>query len=138
MKKPMVLLVEDSEDDVFFFRRTLERSGVECGFHCVTNGAEAVEFLRETSSSNSQPLPQTIFLDLKMPVLDGFEVLEWMRTQSFPTPIQVIVLSGSDYQDDKARAARLGAADYLVKPVKVADLLRSLSHVCPPKMGVAV
>ena len=132
----MVLLVEDSDDDVFFFRRTLERSGVECGVERVTNGAEAVEFLQKALSSDSQP--QTIFLDLKMPVLDGFEVLEWMQTQSFPTPIQVIVLSGSDHQADKERAMRLGAADYLVKPLKVADLLRSLSHICPPKMGVSV
>jgi len=137
MQKPMILLAEDSDDDVFFFRRTLEKSGVECGVHRVTNGAEAVEFLRETSSSNSQPLPQTIFLDLKMPVLDGFEVLQWMRTQTFPSQIQVIVLSGSDHPDDKERALHLGAADYLVKPVKAADLLRFLSQVCPPKMGVA-
>src|SRR6185369_580612 len=101
MEKPMILLVEDSDDDVFFFRRTLERSDVDCGVHRVTNGAEAVEFLRNASSSNSQPLPKTIFLDLKMPVLDGFEVLEWMRTQTFPSQIQVIVLSGSDHPDDR-------------------------------------
>jgi CheY-like chemotaxis protein len=138
MKKPMVLLVEDSDDDAYFFQRTLERSGVDCGVHRVANGVEAVEFLREASSSNAQPLPQTVFLDLKMPVLDGFEVLEWMRTQAFPSHMQVRVLSGSDHPDDKARALRLGAADYLVKPVKVADLQRFLSDICPPKMGVAV
>jgi CheY-like chemotaxis protein len=80
-------------------------------------------------------LPFAIFLDLKMPVLNGFEVLEWMRTQTFSSSIHVIVLSGSDYPEDKERAARLGATDYLVKPVRVEDLQRYLREVCGPEIG---
>jgi CheY-like chemotaxis protein len=133
-KTPFLLLVEDSEDDAFFFRRTMEKSGVTCRLHHVTNGAEAVDFLQEAAHGKGE-LPQAIFLDLKMPVLNGFEVLEWMRTQTFPAAIQVIVLSGSEHQDDKERAARLGASDYLVKPVKVSDLNRFLHEVCPPEIG---
>lgn len=134
-KTPFLLLVEDSEDDAFFFRRTMEKSGVTCRLHHVTNGAEAVDFLHEAVRDRNADLPHAIFLDLKMPVLNGFEVLEWMRTQTFPVHIQVIVLSGSEHQDDKERAARLGASDYLVKPVKVNDLNRFLHEVCPPAMG---
>ena len=131
-------MVEDSEDDAFFFRRTLEKSGVSCPLHHVLNGAEAVEFLQDARNGGKQPLPYAIFLDLKMPVLNGFEVLEWMRTQTFPAPIHVIVLSGSEHQDDKARASELGATDYLVKPVRVKDLHRFLNEVCPPEMGARV
>jgi CheY-like chemotaxis protein len=106
--------------------------------HHVSDGAQAVEFLRNALGSDEQSLPQTVFLDLKMPVLNGFEVLDWMRTQTFPATIQVIVLSGSEHPNDKDRAARLGAMDYLVKPVKVTDLHRLLQDVCPQEMGARV
>jgi CheY-like chemotaxis protein len=137
-KNRIVLLVEDSDDDAFFFRHTLQKSGVNCGLHHVTNGAEAIDFLRGASGSDSQALPLAIFLDLKMPVLNGFEVLEWMRTQTLPAGMQVIVLSGSEHREDKERAMRLGAPDYLVKPVKVSDLHRFLRDVCPAEMGARV
>jgi CheY-like chemotaxis protein len=135
---PSILLVEDSEDDAFFFKRTLEKSGITCSLHHVCDGAQAVEFLRNALRSDERSLPQTIFLDLKMPVLNGFEVLGWMKTQAFPPSTQVVVLSGSEHPNDKDRAARLGATDYLVKPVKVADLHRLLQDVCPPEMGARV
>jgi CheY-like chemotaxis protein len=137
-KIPILLLVEDSEDDAFFFRRSLEKSGMACSVHHATNGAEAVEFLRKAGSSGEQNLPHVIFLDLKMPVLNGFEVLDWIRTQPFASAMQVVVLSGSEHPDDRQRAAELGATDYLVKPVKVSDFHRFLEDVCPPEMGARV
>ncbi len=138
--KSNLLLVEDSEDDAFFFRRTLQKSGVTCTIHRVANGAEAIDFLQTASESGEQALPQVIFLDLKMPVLNGFEVLDWLRTQTFAAPMRVIVLSGSEHSHDKERAARLGAADYLVKPVQVSDFERFLQDICPanPKTGATV
>src|SRR5215207_7271225 len=136
-KNPIILLVEDSDDDAFFFTRALQKSGMTCGVKHLTNGAEAIDFL-QNACADSQPLPIAIFLDLKMPIVNGFEVLEWMRTQTFPAHMQVIVLSGSELQDDKEWAARLGATDYLVKPVKVSDLHRFLRDVCPPEVGARV
>jgi len=132
---PTLLLVEDSEDDAFFFRRALQKSGVGCSFHHVTNGAKAIEFLKNASASAEARLPQLIFLDLKMPVMNGFEFLEWMATQTFRSAPQVVVLSGSEHQEDKTRAAQLGATDYLVKPMKASDLQRFLRPVSPPPMG---
>ena len=133
-KARIVLLVEDSEDDAFFFRRTFDKSGVSCTIQHVTDGAQAIEFLRNASISNDG-FPQTIFLDLKMPVVNGFEVLDWLRTQAFAAAVQVIVLSGSEQQDDRERAAQLGASDYLVKPLKVCDLHRLLRDICPQETG---
>src|SRR5580765_3210050 len=112
---PILLLVEDSDDDAYFFTRTLEKSGVTCSFHHVTDGAQAIDFLENASRSQEPSLPQIIFLDLKMPTVNGFEVLDWISKQTFSSQIQVIVLSGSEYDDDKERAAKLGAAAYLVK-----------------------
>ncbi|HLX71758.1 MAG TPA: response regulator [Verrucomicrobiae bacterium] len=133
--KPSVLLVEDSEDDAYFFKRTLQKSGHTCVFNRAANGAEAVEFLQTASTSSSQTLPHVMFLDLKMPVLNGFEVLDWLKHQSFASQVRVIVLSGSEHQNDKDRAAKLGASDYLVKPVRAGDLNRFLNEICPADTG---
>jgi CheY-like chemotaxis protein len=134
-KNSIVLLAEDSEDDAFFFRRTLQKSALSCQVHHGTNGAGVIDYLQNASASNSPSLPELIFLDLKTPLLNGFEVLEWMRTQDFPAPMQVVVLSGSERQEDKERAARLGATDFLVKPLKVSDLHRFVGEHCPSQMG---
>jgi two-component system response regulator len=125
MHKQTLLLVEDSEDDAFLFNRTFEKSGTALGIHHVPNGAEAIEFLRGAASSNS--LPRIILLDLKMPMVNGFDVLKWMQKQTFFSQIPVVVVSGSAQQEDKDRASKLGAADYMVKPVTIADLHRLLA-----------
>jgi len=129
-----LLLVEDSEDDLFFFERTLEKTGMDCKFHRVSNGAAAVDYLKAVAKKKS--VPPVMFLDLKMPVLNGFEVLDWLRTQPFARQIRVIVLSGSEHHADKERATRLGAADYVVKPVGVEDLQRFLRKLCRSKREI--
>jgi len=134
-KTAIILLVEDSEDDAFFFNRTLQKSGMTFSVSHVPDGAQAIAFLQNAMSSGEENFPQTIFLDLKMPVVNGFEVLEWIRTQTFPVPVVVIVLSGSEQADDKERAAQLGAADYLVKPIRVSDLHRVFRNICPHETG---
>lgn len=131
--KSSLLLVEDSEDDAFFFRYALEKSGLDCPLQHLTNGAEAVDFLRSLSLSDPHAIPPVMFLDLKMPVLNGFEVLAWLQTQPFVNRIRVIVLTGSDVQSDKVHAFQLGALAYLVKPISVPDLKRFLHDVCPSK-----
>lgn len=134
-KSPFLLLVEDSDDDAYFFARALERSGIGCALTHLTDGAQAAEFLQNARAKSAEELPRTIFLDLKMPVLNGFEFLDWMGKQTFPARVPVIVLSGSDRADDKERAARLGAAGYLVKPVLAGDLHQLLRDVCPRELG---
>jgi CheY-like chemotaxis protein len=132
---PALLLVEDSEDDAFFFRRAFQKSGAACSLHHVTNGAQAIEFLESASSCDDRNFPFLIFLDLKMPVMNGFEFLEWVRTQTFRCAPQVVVLSGSEHQEDKTRAAQLGATDYLVKPVRAEDIQRFLQRAHPQHLG---
>jgi CheY-like chemotaxis protein len=125
---PSVLLVEDSPDDAFFFQRALRRAGVPCQVRHVLNGLEALEVLNAGSQDRSK-LPDAVFLDLKMPVMNGFELLEWLIQQRFPAIFPIYVLSGSNQQDDRTRAAALGASDYIVKPIGSAELasrLRSL------------
>jgi CheY-like chemotaxis protein len=121
---PLVFLAEDSEDDAFFFERALRKANVGCSFLRAENGKVAIEMLRREMSPVGL-WPVLIFLDLKMPVMSGFEVLEWLRLLRVDPLPNVIVLSGSNDQDDRARAQSLGAAEYLVKPI-TADILREL------------
>ncbi|HTL54252.1 MAG TPA: response regulator [Candidatus Limnocylindrales bacterium] len=133
MKKPSVLLVEDSEDDAFIFNWRFGKSGVTCVVQHVLEGAAAVEYLKTAAASDPDSLPVVIFLDLKMPVMNGFEVLSWLREQEALSRIPVIVLSGSDQQSDKDRALQLGATAYWVKPVVSADIQRYFKDICPAR-----
>jgi CheY-like chemotaxis protein len=111
------LLVEDNEDDVFFMERAFQQAGVHNPLHVVRNGEEAIEYLsgqKDFSERERYPLPDLIFLDLKMPGVNGFEVLNWMREQSLKLP--VAVLTSSPEEIDRQRAFELGAECYLLKP----------------------
>jgi CheY-like chemotaxis protein len=119
---PLVFLAEDSEDDAFFFQRAFHKAQVGCSLLRAENGKIAIEMLRR-NADEFQVTPILMFLDLKMPVMSGFEVLEWLRFSGLEPAPKVIVLSGSNDQDDRVRAFGLGAADYLVKPITT-ELLR--------------
>ena len=140
-KSNFLLLVEDSDDDAYFFERTLQKSGIRCAVRRATNGAEAIELLQTIFTSEPGALPLIMFLDLKMPIVNGFEVLDWLQHQTFANQVHVVVLSGSEHQSDKDRAAQSGAKEYLVKPIRVSDLNRFLKDVCPassPEIGARV
>ena len=111
------LLVEDNEDDVFFMERAFQQAGVHNPLHVVKNGEEAIEYLsgqNQFSDRQEHPLPDLIFLDLKMPGVNGFEVLKWMRAQSVNIPVAILTSSPEDI--DRERARELGAECYLLKP----------------------
>ncbi len=119
--RPFVLLVEDSEDDAFFFKRALRQSGYAGEVTHVDDGGQAVSHLTQ-AIAGEVPVPDLVFLDLKIPTLSGFDVLTWVRTQAFAPPLEIAVLSGSEQGDDVKRALALGAAAYYVKPIRVDQL----------------
>jgi DNA-binding response OmpR family regulator len=114
-QQPFVLLVEDSDDDAFFFQRALRQSGFGGRFAHAPDGEAAVTALRAGR-------PDLVFLDLKIPRLTGFEVLAWIGTQNFEPPLDIAVLSGSEHPGDVSRAMGLGASAYYVKPILVQQL----------------
>jgi len=131
---PFILLVEDSQDDAYFFGRALKRCNRECRLLHVPDGGAAVQVLREALVDPSK-MPDLIFLDLKMPVLSGFEVLAWIQEQSFACAAPVIVLSGSDQQSDRKRVQQLGVSEFWVKPItsnSLAERLQTLTLVPEP------
>ena len=117
-KDPLILLVEDDDNDVFFMRRALQKGGFTNPMNVANNGQEAIDYLGgagKFSDRSRFPLPSIVFLDLKMPFLDGFEVLTWIRSQPALQKIPVVVLTSSSEDRDRQRAAALGAEGYFVK-----------------------
>ena len=120
--RPLVLLVEDSEDDAFFFRWTLDKCGVACDVIHAVDGAAAIDHLTASLPGGGGRSPDLVFLDLKLPTFNGFEVLAWIHDQPFDPPLDVVVLSGSEHTSDIQRAHLLGATGYYVKPVSIEQL----------------
>lgn len=119
------LLVEDDEDHAFVVMKTLKRERVMNIVDHAINGKVAMEMLRRTGEYAEQPLPDVILLDLKMPVMDGHEVLEALQSDDELSKIPVVVMTTSDAESDRVRAYDLKANSYVVKPVDF-DRFRSL------------
>jgi CheY-like chemotaxis protein len=116
-----ILVADDSFDDVLFLSLAFRKARINHSLTRVANGKEAIEYLRDNSP------PDVLLLDLKMPGMDGFEVLKWIREQPALANLPVIVVSGSNLQSDKARAKELGARDYFVKDADWEPLVNGLS-----------
>lgn len=115
----LILLVEDREDDVFLVLRSFKRAGLSNPIQTVRSGQDAVAYLKgEDRFANRAefPLPDLVLLDLKLPGMDGFDVLRWIRMDSAISALPVVVLSSSDSIRDINLAYSLGANSFLVKP----------------------
>jgi|SRR5581483_5478575 len=125
-----ILLVEDSPDDVFFFRRAVTKAGIAAETHVASDGLEAINYLTEQNDSgNGATHPRVMFLDLKLPHVNGFEVLQWINDHpERPTP-PVVILSSSDEPEDRDRAAVLGASLFLTKPPVADQLIEVLRKI---------
>lgn len=116
---PPILLVEDDENDAFFFERAIKKAGVQQTLHVVRDGQEAVHYLGGTGSYTDReqhPLPRLVVLDLNLPIKHGLEVLRWLRDQPATQNLIVVVLTSSTDVLDLHEAYTLGANSYLVKP----------------------
>lgn len=124
------LLVEDDDDHAEVVRRTLSRERLNNEIDHVRNGAEALALLRKEGRYANHPLPDIILLDLKMPVMDGHEVLAVLKKDARLRRIPVVIMTTSDAESDRERAYDLNANSYVVKPVdfeRFRQLVRDLS-----------
>jgi len=127
-----ILLAEDDENDIFLMRRALERAGIPNPLLVVRNGKEAVDYLAGADAYADRekfPHPGLMLLDLKMPWMDGFDVLAWLRTQHQYDTLPVVVLTSSKLQEDVDRSREMGVHDYRVKPHAFEDFVRLLDDV---------
>lgn len=126
-----LLLAEDSQDDELWFKRTLERAGVQNPIKVVRDGSETIAYLQgEGIYSNRKicPKPAVLFLDLVMHPMGGLEVLEWIQTQSDFDNTLVVVLSGFDQSQMLRDAYARGADTFLFKPLLLPDLESLIRH----------
>jgi CheY-like chemotaxis protein len=120
------LLVEDNDDDIVLLRRAFAKCRLLNPLHVVKNGAEAISYLDGVGCYRNRqefPLPRIILLDIKMPGMNGLEVLRWIREQPHFGGIRIIMLTSSDSVRDVNAAYQLGANSFLVKPNDFEDLV---------------
>ena len=121
-----ILLAEDSADDVFLLRHAFQEAGVSGQFQAVCDGLECKAYLEGEgvyADRAAYPFPQILLLDLNMPRVNGFEVLEWVRQESKYKGLMVYVLTASARESDVRRAYELGANSYLIKPNGLNELI---------------
>lgn len=137
IKTGIVLYVEDDENDVLFMQMAFRKAGLSRLLHVVRNGREAVDYLSGAGAfadRTRHPLPALLLLDLNLPVLSGFGVLQWVRNQPDFRTLPTVVFSSSTLPEDKLKAANLGASEYVQKPAsgtKFAEVVADLSGHWP-------
>lgn len=129
-----ILYAEDNENDVFLMQQAFRKIDGVRVLRTVMDGQEAVAYLRGAGKYADRaefPFPGLLLLDVKMPRMNGFEVLEWVRRKSAIPHLPVVMFTSSLEDKDRARAYSLGANSFLVKPSdpsKFLTMLQIMEH----------
>jgi len=128
----IILLADDNPDDVDIVTTAFRRAGYNCTFLMASSGEEAIEYLslmKEHVPKHTCPIPALLLLDLKMPIMDGFEVLRWVRSRPEWRTLPILILTSSSYGPDINRAYDLGANSFLTKPGEFNEYVRSVKRL---------
>ena len=131
-RQQIFLYAEDSENDVLLMKSAIAKADLLIELKTVPDGEEVVRYLNGDgpyAERRKSPVPTLMFLDLKLPKKDGFQVLRWLRQQPHLKRMIVIVLTASRRQEDVDHAHDLGANAVLVKPARIEDLVDMLGHL---------
>jgi CheY-like chemotaxis protein len=132
MKERIILLVEDSPDDVDLTLRALKKSNVLNEVVVVRDGAEALDYLFVTgtySGRDSTVMPEVVLLDLKLPKVEGLEVLRQIRADERAKLLPVVILTSSNEERDVVESYKLGANSYIRKPVDFDQFIESVRQL---------
>jgi two-component system response regulator len=126
-RRPVILLVEDNQDDVDLTLRAFERSKVTNEIVVVNDGEEALDWLFSRGRHAARPplVPQVILLDIKLPKLDGLEVLAAIRADERTARLPVVVLTSSGEERDLVQSYDLGANSFVRKPVDFGQFIEA-------------
>jgi two-component system, response regulator len=128
----MILLVEDNPDDEALTLRALRRAKLGNDIAIVRDGAEALEFLFGGGAhpdGEMSAVPQVVLLDLKLPKIDGLEVLRRLRADDRTKTLPVVILTSSNEDEDRIRGYELGANSYVRKPVEFAEFAEAVRQL---------
>ena len=127
-----ILLVEDNPNDVELTLRALKKNNLANKVHVVTDGAEALDFVfakNKYSKRNIEDAPKVILLDLKLPKIDGLEVLKKVKSDEKTKTIPVVVLTSSKEESDIIASYQFGVNSYIVKPVNFDQFVKAVSEM---------
>lgn len=127
-----ILLVEDSMDDAELTLRALKKSRIANNLYHVKDGADAIDFIfgeGKYSERNINEKPRLILLDLKMPKINGIEVLKRLKSDERSKSIPVVMLTSSKEDPDIKKCYELGVNSYIVKPVDFENFLKTVSEL---------
>jgi CheY-like chemotaxis protein len=127
----IILLVEDDPNDVLLIQRSFHKAGLRNNLKTVRDGEQAIRYLSGQdiyADRDKHPMPFLVLLDLKMPKVSGFDVLEWARRETALKRLLIVVLTSSNVQADVDRAYELGANSYLVKPVEFDEMVHMIQR----------
>ena len=128
MANKVILLVEDNPKDVLLTERAFRQSKIANELHVVRDGAEALEYLLGPGSGPAaRPAPALVLLDLKLPKVDGLEVLRRIRQDERTRLLPVVILTSSDEEQDVLGSYGNGANSYIRKPVDFAQFTEAVS-----------
>jgi CheY-like chemotaxis protein len=138
-----VIIIDDEPDDLFLLRRLLEKGGVKNPVITFLDSEDVRTFFAASAVMQKKVpeyAPCALFTDLKMPKIDGFELLEWLRKQKAFDDLTIVMMSSSDLPADVERAQKLGADHYLLKypgPDRLAEVIAAAASDFGPAFGSA-
>ena len=129
---PSILLVDDNQEDLALTELLLKKSQITNPVLTAIGGEEAIELLRKTKADQ---LPFMVLCDVRMPQIDGLEVLKWVRSQPRLSKMYFAMHSGGDVPADRARVRALGADEYLVKFPTQSEIRVIAAHAAGKRTG---
>lgn len=138
MRAPEILMVDDNPADIDLTSEVLAQSNQHFHVNSVTDGAEAISFLRHQGKYASAPAPDLVVLDLNLPRRDGRQVLSDMKTDPALAKIPVVIFTTSQASSDVSRSYELGANCYLKKPGNLTEFVAVVQSMAQFWLGFAI